>query len=84
MRKPLFTRLSRGAHSNVSSGTSGLSTEGRQAEVGTGRGGEDSVCLGSGGEVASSSPFPEDAGVGRSELQWGLEEEGGMSEGPGG
>lgn len=44
--------------------------------MGTGDGGEDSVFLGSCGEVASSFPFPEDAGVGHSELQWELEEEG--------
>lgn len=44
--------------------------------MGTGDAGEDSVFLGSCGEVASSFPFPEDAGVGHSELQWGLEEEG--------
>lgn len=43
--------------------------------MGNGDGGEDSVFLGSCGEVANSFPFPEDAGVGRSELQWGLEEE---------
>lgn len=49
---------------------------GGHAEVGTGDGGEDSVFLGSCGEVASSFPFPEDAGVGHYELQWGLKEEG--------